>query len=104
MIKNSFGLAIFATTASLGLGLMISGCGDSGSTTPNPLEGDTSAKVVFNYSVLAQKLSAKTDIPANIASVKYSFKGVDENQKALPILATSILINLLTKIKLTIRK
>ena len=82
MIKNSFGLAIFATTASLGLGLMISGCGDGGSTTPNPLEGDTSSKVVFNYSVLAQKLSAKTDIPANIASVKYSFKGVDENQKA----------------------
>ena len=82
MIKNSFGLAIFATTASLGLGLMLSGCGDSGSTAPNPLEGDTSAKVVFNYSVLAQKLSAKTGIPANIASVKYSFKGVDENQKA----------------------
>ncbi len=82
MIKNSFGLAIFATTASFSLGLMLSGCGDSGSTAPNPLEGDTSAKVVFNYSVLAQKLSAKTDIPANIASVKYSFKGVDENQKA----------------------
>ncbi len=82
MIKNSFGLAIFAATASLGLGFMLSGCGDSGSTAPNPLEGDTSSKVVFNYSVLAQKLSAKTDIPANIASVKYSFKGVDENQKA----------------------
>ena len=82
MIKNSFGLAIFATTASLGLGLMVSGCGDSGSTAPNPLEGDTSAKVVFNYSVLAQKLSAKTELPANIASVKYSFKGIDENQKA----------------------
>lgn len=82
MIKNTFCFATLVATASLGLGLMVCGCGDSGSTTPNPLEGDTSAKVVFNYSVLAHKLSAKTGIPANIASVKYSFKGVDENQKA----------------------
>ena len=82
MIKNAFCFATLVATASLGFGLMVCGCGDGGSTTPNPLEGDTSAKVVFNYSVLARKLSAKTDIPANIASVKYSFKGVDENQKA----------------------
>lgn len=82
MIKNAFCFATLVATASLGLGLMVCGCGDGGSTTPNPLEGDTSSKVVFNYSVLAQKLSAKTEISANIASVKYSFKGVDENQKA----------------------
>ena len=82
MIKNAFCFASLVATASLGLGLMVCGCGDGGSTTPNPLEGDTSSKVVFNYSVLAQKLSAKTEISANIASVKYSFKGVDENQKA----------------------
>ena len=82
MIKNAFCFASLVATASLGLGLMVCGCGDGGSTTPNPLEGDTSSKVVFNYSVLAQKLSAKSEISANIASVKYSFKGVDENQKA----------------------
>ena len=82
MIKNTFCFATLVATASLGFGLMVCGCGDSGSTAPNPLEGDTSVKVVFNYSVLAHKLSAKTGIPANIASVKYSFKGVYENQKA----------------------
>ncbi len=81
MTKNTFAFTL-TTAATLSLSLMLSGCGDGGSTAPNPLEGDTSSKVVFNYSVLAQKLSAKTDIPANIASVKYSFKGVDENQKA----------------------
>lgn len=71
-----------AAVATLGLGFMVYGCGDGGSTTPNPLEGDTSSKVVFNYSVLAQKLSAKVEIPANVASVKYVFSGQHEDKQA----------------------
>ena len=71
-----------AAAATLGLGFMVYGCGDSGSTTPNPLEGDTSSKVVFNYSVLAQELGAKAEIPANIASVKYAFSGQHEDKQA----------------------
>lgn len=81
MIKNAFGFATLAATVSLGLGLMISGCGDSGSTAPNPLSG-TYNRVTFDYNVLAQGLSAKTDIASNIAKVRYIFKGVDENKKA----------------------
>ena len=37
--KNKFNFATLVTTVSLGVGLLISGCGDSGSTTPNPLNG-----------------------------------------------------------------
>lgn len=75
--KNTFGFAL-AAAATLGLGFMVYGCGDSGSTTPNPL-GKESPKVIFDYHVLAQELSAKaTEIPANIASVKYAFSGTNE--------------------------
>lgn len=81
MRKNNFGFAVLAATASLGLGLVVSGCGDSGSTTPNPLD-ESLNKVVFNYSVLAQELGAKVEIPANIASVKYVFSGQHEDKQA----------------------
>ena len=70
-----------AAAATLGLGFMVYGCGDSGSTVPNPL-GKDSAKVIFNYNVLSQGLAAKTDIPANIASVKYAFSGTNDAKEA----------------------
>lgn len=81
MRKNNFSFVTWAAAASLGLGLMASGCGDSGSTSPNPLGGDTTSKVVFDYSVLAKELSAKTEIPVNIASVKYVFRGQHEDKQ-----------------------
>lgn len=81
MRRNNFGFTALAAVASLGLSLAISGCGDSGSTAPNPLDG-TYSKVVFNYSVLAQELGAKAEIPANIASVKYAFRGQHEDKQA----------------------
>lgn len=78
--KNTFGFTL-AAAATLGLGFMVYGCGDSGSTVPNPL-GKDSAKVIFNYNVLSQGLAAKTDIPANIASVKYAFSGTNDAKEA----------------------
>ncbi len=81
MRKNTFGFAIGAAVVGLSLGLAVYGCGDSGSTTPNPLD-ESLNKVVFNYSVLAQELGAKVEIPANIASVKYVFSGQHEDKQA----------------------
>ena len=76
--KNAFGLAL-AVAATLGLGFMVYGCGDSGSTTPNPLEpAKVNPKVIFDYHVLAKELGAKTEIPANIANVKYAFSGTND--------------------------
>lgn len=40
--KNVFNFVILIVTVGLGLSLMLSGCGESGSTTPNPLNGSTS--------------------------------------------------------------
>lgn len=79
--KNTFGFAL-ATVATLGLGFMVYGCGDSGSTTPNPLgPAKVVPKVIFNYNVLAKELGAKTNIPSNIASVKYAFSGTNDAQE-----------------------
>lgn len=73
--KNTFRFATFAAVASLGLGLMISGCGDGGSTTPNPLNAKF-GQVTFNYNVLAQTAAnAKTDVAEDIVTVKYAFFG-----------------------------
>ena len=72
--KNTFRFATFAAVASLGLGLMISGCGDSGSTTPNPLDAKY-GQVTFNYNVLAAKVAA-TPVAKEIVTVKYAFFGV----------------------------
>ena len=71
--KNTFRFATFAAVASLGLGLMISGCGDSGSTTPNPLNAEY-GQVTFNYNVLAAKVA--TPVAKEIVTVKYAFFGV----------------------------
>ncbi|MGM9992790.1 MAG: hypothetical protein ACI376_08120 [Candidatus Bruticola sp.] len=70
--KNTFRFAAF-TAAALGLGLLVSGCGDGGSTTPNPLNGRLGT-VIYNYNVLA-KAAARADVDASIASVQYSFDG-----------------------------
>ncbi len=73
--KNTFRFATFAAVASLGLGLMISGCGDGGSTEPNSLT--EVGQVTFNYKVLAAKAAtARTNIAENIVTVKYAFYGV----------------------------
>lgn len=73
--KNTFRFATFAAVASLGLGLMISGCGDGGSTTPNPLNAKF-GQVTFNYNVLAQTAAnAKIDVAEDIVTVKYAFFG-----------------------------
>ncbi|MGN0012384.1 MAG: hypothetical protein ACI37J_03620 [Candidatus Bruticola sp.] len=73
--KNTFRFATFAAVASLGLGLMISGCGDGGSTEPNPLNAKF-GQVTFNYNVLAQTAAnAKTDVAEDIVTVKYAFFG-----------------------------
>lgn len=77
--KNTFRFATFAAVASLGLGLMISGCGDGGSTTPNPLNAKF-GQVTFNYNVLAQT-TARADIAENIVSVKYIFFGVENGAR-----------------------
>lgn len=77
--KNTFRFATFAAVASLGLGLMISGCGDGGSTTPNPLNARF-GQVTFNYNVLAQT-TARADIAENIVSVKYIFFGVENGAR-----------------------
>lgn len=71
--KNTFRFATFAAVASLGLGLMVSGCGDSGSTTPNPLNAKY-GQVTFNYNVLAAKVA--TPVAKEIVTVKYAFFGV----------------------------
>lgn len=77
--KNTFRFATFAAVASLGLGLMISGCGDGGSTTPNPLNAKF-GQVTFNYNVLAQT-TARADIAENIVSVKYIFFSVENGAR-----------------------
>lgn len=79
--KNTFRFATFAAVASLGLGLMISGCGDSGSTTPNPLNAKF-GQVTFNYNVLAQTAaSARTNVSEDIVTVKYAFFGVENGAR-----------------------
>ena len=82
MRKNTFGFAVLAATASLGLGLVVSGCGDSGSTTPNPLGPQkANGQVIFDYNILSKSL-AKTDVDANIATVKYAFSGTNAEKEA----------------------
>ena len=91
--KNKFNFATLVTTVSLGVGLLISGCGDSGSTTPNPLNGgDTPApptpeppisdtyKVTFQYNSLAKNLG-RIDVASDIVNVKYAFYGRTENKE-----------------------
>lgn len=79
--KNTFRFTAFAAVASLGLGLFVSGCGDSGSTTPNPLTPETKAyKATFNYNVLAKATAKATDVKAEIATVKYAFYGKIDGQ------------------------
>lgn len=88
MRKNAFGFAIGTAVVGLSLGLAIYGCGDSGSTTPNPLDGSTpnppiveTSKVIFDYNVLSKSL-AKTDVDAKIATVKYAFSGTNAEKEA----------------------
>lgn len=66
---------------------MLSGCGDSGSTKPNTLEGSAPSpaepkgnKVIFNYHVLAQATAKAQDIQADIISVNYAFYGQNEGK------------------------
>lgn len=82
MSKNFFGFTAFVATASLGLGLMVAGCGDGGDTTPNPLDHVVkTGTVTFNYNVLAKAAAGKTDIGNDIKSVKYSFSGVSTDSQ-----------------------
>lgn len=83
MSKNFFGFTAFVATASLGLGLMVAGCGDGGDTTPNPLDHVVkTGTVTFNYNVLAKAAAGKTtDITNDIKSVKYSFSGVSTDSQ-----------------------
>lgn len=79
--KNTFCFTAFAAVASLGLGLFVSGCGDSGSTSPNPLTPTTKTyKAVFNYNVLAASTAKATDIKSEIITVKYAFYGQIDGQ------------------------
>ena len=91
--KNKFNFATLVTTVSLGVGLLISGCGDSGSTTPNPLNGgDTPTpptpeppisdtyKVTFQYNSLAKNLG-RIDVASDIVNVKYAFYGKADNKE-----------------------
>lgn len=82
MRKNTFGFAIGAAVVGLSLGLAIYGCGDSGSTTPNPLGPQkVNGQVVFDYNILSESL-AKTDVDAKIATVKYAFSGTNAEKEA----------------------
>lgn len=85
--KNTFRFATFAAALGLGVSLLASGCGDGGSTTPNSLNGgDTpeppisdTYKVTFQYNSLAKNLG-RTEIAADIVSVKYAFYGKTDNK------------------------
>ena len=82
MRKNTFGFAIGAAVVGLSLGLAIYGCGDSGSTTPNPLGPQrVNGQVIFDYNILSESL-AKTDVAAKIATVKYAFSGTNAEKEA----------------------
>ena len=92
--KNKFNFATFAAALSLGASLLAGGCGDSGSTTPNSLSGggDTpqpptpeppiieTYKVTFQYNSLAKNLG-RTEVAADIVSVKYAFYGKTDNKE-----------------------
>ena len=91
--KNTFRFAIFAAALGLGMGLLVSGCGDGGSTTPNPLDGGKTPepptpeppisdtyKVTFQYNSLAKNLG-RIDVASDIVSVKYAFYGKADNKE-----------------------
>ena len=92
--KNTFRFATFAAALGLGMGLLVSGCGDSGSTTPNSLNGgDTPTpptpeppissdtyKVTFQYNSLAKNLG-RIDVASDIVNVKYAFYGKADNKE-----------------------
>ena len=92
--KNKFNFVTLVTTVGLGVGLILSGCGDSGSTTPNSLNGggDTpqpptpeppiieTYKVTFQYNSLAKNLG-RTEVASDIVNVKYVFYGKTENKE-----------------------
>ena len=96
--KNTFSFAICVVTIGLGMGLLVSGCGDSGSTTPNPLNGSTTPqppspeppapeppisepyKVTFQYNSLAKNLG-RIEVASDIVKVKYAFYGKAENKE-----------------------
>lgn len=76
--SNTFRFATFVAALGLGVGFLVSGCGDSGSTIPNPL-GTTDYKVIFQYNSLAQELG-RTDVQADIVKVEYAFYGTIDNK------------------------
>ncbi len=91
--KNTFRFATFAAALGLGVSLLAGGCGNSGSTTPNPLNGgDTPTpptpeppisdtyKVTFQYNSLAKNLG-RIDVASDIVSVKYAFYGKADNKE-----------------------
>ncbi len=91
--KNTFRFATFAAALGLGVSLLAGGCGDSGSTTPNPLNGgDTPTpptpeppisdtyKVTFQYNSLAKNLG-RIDVASDIVNVKYAFYGKADNKE-----------------------
>ena len=91
--KNTFRFATFAAALGLGVSLLAGGCGDGGSTTPNPLNGgDTPTpptpeppisdtyKVTFQYNSLAKNLG-RIDVASDIVSVKYAFYGKADNKE-----------------------
>ncbi len=91
--KNTFRFATFAAALGLGVSLLAGGCGDGGSTTPNPLNGgDTPTpptpeppisdtyKVTFQYNSLAKNLG-RIDVASDIVNVKYAFYGKADNKE-----------------------
>ena len=71
--KNLFGFIAFAGVASLGLGLMTSGCGNNGggSVTPAALVGGSN-NVIFYYTLAGTE--ARTTLPGVITKVRYDFE------------------------------
>ena len=69
--NNTFRFATLVATVGLGVGLLAGGCGDGGSTTPNPL-GTTDYKVIFQYNSLAQELG-RTDVQSRYCQSKIRF-------------------------------
>ncbi len=75
MTYNFFKFSALTVTAALGLGLMVSGCGESGSRTPYPFSGGMAPNTLrFEFNLL----DAKADVPLEVKTFNFTLMAGEE--------------------------
>lgn len=76
MSKNLYKFSTLSAVAALGLGLMVSGCGDSGSITPYPFNpAPVAGTLKFDFNLLGLK---KADVPLTVKTFNFTLMAGEE--------------------------